>query len=419
MERTGIEANRKHIAGFTLIELLVVVGITAVLAAVVILTLNPAEILRRARDSRRLADLGSLTKSVGIYELENAYLGEANTIYLSIPDLQATTTQGTNCFSFGLPPLPSGWSRHCAASSTVRSVSGEGWVPLNFALISSGRPISSLPVDPINTTSSGNYYTYVMGGSWKVSALLESEKYAPKMSSDGGPDPGIYEAGTNLGIAPFGRGLVGYWRFDEGTGSMASDASGYSNQGTVLAGASTPQWASGRVGNAIDLDGADDMINIPATAVINQQGDRTFSAWIFPTATSYERDIIDGWHNPAGTSCGGHHVGQRNDGLIYRSGSAIDLSATALGIPTNIFTYIAVVQRGSPATVEFYVNGALRKTMGPYSVVGSGSCDIKIGGRNSSYSSGLGSFPGKLDEVRIYNRALSANEIKAIYDATK
>ena len=53
--------------GFTLIELLIVIGIIAVLAVVVLLTLNPAELLRQARDSNRVSDLASLNSALSYY----------------------------------------------------------------------------------------------------------------------------------------------------------------------------------------------------------------------------------------------------------------------------------------------------------------------------------------------------------------
>jgi hypothetical protein len=118
--------------------------------------------------------------------------------------------------------------------------------------MSTRAPFGALPVDPINTTSSGEYYTYVAGGSWKLTALFESEKYAGNMNKDGGPDVGIYEVGTDLNLANFARGLVGYWKFDEGSGTTANDSSGYGNNGTLY---NSPTWTTGKVGGALSFNG--------------------------------------------------------------------------------------------------------------------------------------------------------------------
>jgi len=76
---------------FTLIELLIVIGILAILAAVVIIVLNPAEFLKQARDSRRLEELSTINRALGQYLANgNTYLGETNTVYVSIPDSSPT-----------------------------------------------------------------------------------------------------------------------------------------------------------------------------------------------------------------------------------------------------------------------------------------------------------------------------------------
>ncbi|MEK7094356.1 MAG: prepilin-type N-terminal cleavage/methylation domain-containing protein [Patescibacteria group bacterium] len=56
--------------GFTLIELLIVIAIIAVLSVVVVLTLNPAELLRRARDSTRISDMSSLNSALNNYRTD-------------------------------------------------------------------------------------------------------------------------------------------------------------------------------------------------------------------------------------------------------------------------------------------------------------------------------------------------------------
>ncbi len=92
---------RKFTTGFTLLELLIVIGILAVLASVTFIAINPAEQLKKTRDSRRLADLKSLDKAVSIYESQamNSVTGSSTKIYLSLPDTSST------CASYSLPPL--------------------------------------------------------------------------------------------------------------------------------------------------------------------------------------------------------------------------------------------------------------------------------------------------------------------------
>jgi len=97
--------DNKH-SSFTLIELLIVVAILAVLMSVIVLAINPAEILKRTRDTRRITDLKSLNNAIQYFQTSfpDASLGSLNTVYVSIPDSSAT------CSNLGLPSLPSGWS---------------------------------------------------------------------------------------------------------------------------------------------------------------------------------------------------------------------------------------------------------------------------------------------------------------------
>lgn len=186
-------------ASFTLIELLIVIGIVAILAVVVVLTLNPAQLLRQSRDSNRLSDLNTLNQALSIVQVEaaSASFGATSTVYISIPDSSAT------CANLGLPTLPAGYSYGCVTTSTLRSITGTGWIPVNFSQISSGSPVSALPIDPVNSTTSAQYYTYIPGGSWELTALMESDRYyRERTTADGGDSFRYVEIGSDLALNP-------------------------------------------------------------------------------------------------------------------------------------------------------------------------------------------------------------------------
>jgi len=178
--------------GFTLIELLLVIGILAILASVVVLVLNPAEILKQARDSQRISDLNSVKSAIALY------LSTATS-----PTLGAgPTCTATGCNTGG--PFGS----ETVTTSTV--VTGSGWVPVDLTGTSGGSPLAVLPLDP---TNSGSYFYAYKGDNtnktFELDCRLESTKYRDLMVSDGGnrntcstyTEPTCYyEIGTDPGL---------------------------------------------------------------------------------------------------------------------------------------------------------------------------------------------------------------------------
>ncbi len=140
------------------------------------MVINPAELLKQSRDSTRYADIDALNKALSVTAIDNLSLGTASKVYIGIAD-----TSGT-CANLGLPTLPTGWTYNCVTTTTLRNVDGTGWLPVNLTSASIGSPLSSLPIDPTNATTSGNYYAFTSSGSsWNIKASqFESSKYIAK-----------------------------------------------------------------------------------------------------------------------------------------------------------------------------------------------------------------------------------------------
>lgn len=404
--------------GFTLIELLVVVAIIAILAIVVILTLNPAQLLAQARDSNRLSDLASLQSAMSLYrtDIPSGSLGLASTTYLSLPDPTATSSAGTQCQGLGFPSGSVPYD--CSASSTYRRVDGTGWIPVSLSQLSYGTPLGNWPQDPINTSSSGLFYTYQTNGSqYEVTSLLESQKYKAQLAASPmlPSYPEVAAEGTNLTLSALWnpQGLVGYWPMDEGTGTVAQDLSGNGNNGTLVNG---PAWGPGKVGSgALIFNNSNTYIQLATFAPLAINS-KTISLWANPTGVqSYNMILSDG--------NGNYYVTFSGTGDMFASyinGSSVQISnVIASGVVSagtwGYYTFVYNVS-GANVTIQAYKNGQLVGTQSRvdgYAAI-SGST-FYIGALQPAANF----FNGSLDDVRVYNRALSAAEVQALYNAEK
>jgi len=200
--------KNKRRNAFTLIELLVVIAIIAILSVVVVLTLNPAELLRQSRDSGRISDLSTLRTATSLYladvtspNLASSSFGYAACYLSSLTGVGTTTTK---CGTFQSASYTTDAS---TTNLLYRKIDGTGWIPVNFSSISEGSPFGSLPVDPSNNAS--YYYAYAATSSggyyFKLTALMESKKYNASgtndvVSTDGGQSNTAYEIGNNLAL---------------------------------------------------------------------------------------------------------------------------------------------------------------------------------------------------------------------------
>ncbi len=414
-------------SGFTLLEMLIALGIVAVLGVAAFFAVNPPNLLRQSRDAKRIAHLGLLNNAVSVLHSSNAAasLGSTTTVYVSVPDTSST------CGNLGLPALPSGWTYHCVTAANLHNVNGTGWIGVNFTLAPQGAPIDQLPVDPTNTTTTGQYYVYLVNRTWKFTTVFESAKYAPKMREDGGPDNVVYEVGTNLGLVataqggtPSTNGLVAYWKFDDGEGHHPVDDSGEGNDGSTDA---SDHWVNGQVGFGYDF--SNDRMTVPDDDSMDLTGDMTISfIWksIGDPASFDGRAIEKGiwedfgameyciklhaavtWSGYAGTETGWFFSGDsRNEGRPLFEWLSPHGEGNTLA--QNEFHLVTIVR--SNAMSQMYQDGdLLYEDATGYSTIGASSGAFSIGP--------AGGMPATLDEFRIYNRALSQEEIQTIYNA--
>jgi hypothetical protein len=343
-------------------------------------------------------------------------MGTSSVVYVSIPDTTST------CANLGLPQLPPSWSYRCVSSSTLQNIDGTGWIPINFNNLSFGKTLPKLPIDPINTTSSGNYYTYVSGGSFELTSLLESSKYQNLAINDGDAFPGLYSTRTSANPLTPGlrdKGLVGYWSFDEASGTIAYDYSGYNNNGTMYSSTTVSDLHinSGCKNNSCsNFDGIDDYIDVGSGASLNNFNTITIEAWVNPNTF-------------VGPSSYGGPISANN--IMLRSyentgysfqfyvkiGSNWEPRASFNYSNLNIWYHIVSVydKDGGSNNLRIYINGELKNSQTRTGPINNPLTGWYIG----KVSYGDYYMKGLIDEVRIYNRALNNTEIKAIYNAIK
>jgi len=222
---------------------------------------------------------------------------------------------------------------------------------------------------------------------------------------------GFFSGGTNAPSVPedtMTRGLVGYWSFDEGSGSTVYDASGNGNDGTLI---HDPKWTAGKSGSALQFDGVDDYVdcgNDESLTGIN--GQVTLEAWIYLDALTTHYKIVYHTNDEYGMavlSNGSTEVRIRDSDVNY------DANVPAGTITAGQWYHLVGTYDGE--YVRSYVNGDLVENGANNPKAHTGDIDTSIA---SVYISHPTSYPfnGIIDEVRIYNRALSAEEVKYHYN---
>jgi hypothetical protein len=205
--------------------------------------------------------------------------------------------------------------------------------------------------------------------------------------------------------------LVGLWKFNETAGNYAWDSSGHDNRGKLRNG---PVW----MGDALYFDGIDDWIEVNDSNSLQMTNQITISVWVYMEqySTHYQEVVIKPYEQVA------------DPYELY----TIDISPYGTfprfiitdGIPNGDFGYAMnsnytlslnhwyqIVGTYDGSIVKLYVNGVLINSNPATLSIGNNSRPVCIGSRLGTYN-----FKGLVDDVRIYNRALTANETIDLYN---
>ena len=209
-------------------------------------------------------------------------------------------------------------------------------------------------------------------------------------------------------------GLVGYWKFDEGKGSIVADSSGKKN-GCKVQGAG---WVKGKSGYGLLFDGKNDILYTTKPADFTEG--ITVAAWIKSERGGAVAGM--GWHGKgrfwlilSRKTISWHHSfyyseeGAAPKGFV--EGTAFGREEVVnFNLPQDRWFHLMVIDNCKTGEIFFYVNGKLleKKKREKMTIAPVKEEKITIGGLD------CGNFPfqGVLDEVKIYNRALKEGEIK-------
>lgn len=196
---------------------------------------------------------------------------------------------------------------------------------------------------------------------------------------------------------------VAAYSFNEGTGTVLGDTSGNGNTGTITG----ATWSeTGKYGNALSFNGTSNIVTINDSASLDLTTGMTIEAWVKPSALSGWRSVV--MKEKTGNLVYGVYANtdtNKPSGEIYITGNK-DVRASA-ALSTTSWKHIAVTYDAT--TLKLYIDGAQVGSTNVTASIATSNNPLRIGGNTiwGEY------FKGLIDEVRIYNRALSISEIQS------
>lgn len=196
--------------------------------------------------------------------------------------------------------------------------------------------------------------------------------------------------------------LVSFWKFDETSGTLAQDSSGKGNVGTLVG----ATWIAGKLGNAVNFTAVSQAVNVKTAGMSASSG--TVSLWAYPTKLSSSKQFLyshatQPWSNRI-------QLYLNNGRLVLGLGDSTSKNNAIQTLSINTWYHVALTWNAGAYNV--YVNGALKAT-GSYTGLATLNSTADIGNNGSSIKDeGL---LGRIDQVKLFNQALTAADISALY----
>jgi uncharacterized protein (TIGR03437 family) len=224
---------------------------------------------------------------------------------------------------------------------------------------------------------------------------------------------------SNQGTTASTVGLVAYWTFDEISGTIAYDASGNGNNGMLECNgncAPLPSWTTGKVNGALDFSIPNDFVSVPDTPLLELTNQFTFSFWVKASAgaanIAYVQKVTGADVGQGSGVSNGYLIATGDSGYVYinlynHSAGVARCNTAAGALHDQTWQHYAITYDG--ANIIIYLNGVQNAVCSATGIAGKDSTPLSIGGINRVSPTGV------MDEVRIYNRALSGQEIASVY----
>ncbi len=230
----------------------------------------------------------------------------------------------------------------------------------------------------------------------------------------------------NISIPANNLGLIGHWTFDGKNmiGGTVHDSSGIGNFGSARNMSTSTMFDIGKYGQALRFDGIDDRVDIPPASSLHVSGNKiTVSAWVYTRKDTgaaqmfVTKPVSATSHSDPYFAYSIHYINGSNYlRMCVATGSEASFSeANNCAITTgNIWSHNQwnhVVGTYDGASISIYVNGVLGGTKAKTNNLNEYTTPLRFGANGGSTEF----FEGKLDDVRLYNRTLSADEITRMY----
>ncbi|HVW66654.1 MAG TPA: LamG-like jellyroll fold domain-containing protein [Candidatus Peribacteraceae bacterium] len=283
---------------------------------------------------------------------------------------------------------------------------GSGTYTMGAALAMSG----SLDIENGNLDASASNYNITVGGNYTNYGTLTTHSNTVTLKGTG--NNYTMSGALTFNNLTLNNGLVGYWKLDDGTGSsIARDSSGNGNNGTLTNG---PTWSTSVPNTrfydpkSLHFDGVDDYVSVPDSSALQLSNHLTVATWVKSTTAGSDIGIIR-----KDTQIGTRYLW----GLAYISGviQAQYYNGTVYRVSSstandNVWRHAVMTINGT--TMTLYINGVSQGTATISGTQGIPTGEMDIGAEPPAIGISRTSYMiGSLDDVRIYNRALSASEV--------